>query len=65
MTYRHNWGENRVYFHDEQGQLAAIPADWTSVAPPDPFVVVSGGRSLFCFEDLLELARLLQGSVCH
>ena len=59
LTYRHNWGENRVYFHDEDGRLIALPAQWTSVVPPDPFVVVSRGRSAFRLHDLVELAGLL------
>jgi hypothetical protein len=59
VTYRHNWGENRVYFHDEQGRLVSLPAAWTSVFSPDPFVVLSAGRSAFRVQDLLELARLL------
>ena len=59
MTYRHNWGENRVYFHDEHGRLVSLPAAWTSVFSPDPFVVLSAGRSAFRVQDLLELARLL------
>lgn len=60
VTYRHNWGENRVYYQDKDGRLAAIPAEWTSVGPADPFVMVSDGRSLFRFEDLLQLVRLAQ-----
>jgi Family of unknown function (DUF5372) len=58
VTYRHNWGENRVYFHDDEGQLVSIPAAWTSVFSPDPFVVISAGRSAFRVQDLLELAQL-------
>jgi len=23
VTYRHNWGENRVYFHDDDGAVLA------------------------------------------
>jgi hypothetical protein len=34
------------------------PAQWTSLAPPDPFVAVV--RSAFRVADLLELARLLE-----
>ncbi len=60
MTYRLNWGEERVYFHDDTGRLAAIPARWTSVFPADPFVAVSAGRSSFRFVELRELARLIQ-----
>jgi hypothetical protein len=60
VTYRHNWGEHRVYFHDPQGRLISLPAAWTDVLPPDPFVVLSAGRSAFRVTDLLELAQLLR-----
>jgi hypothetical protein len=60
VTYRHNWGENRVYFHDERKRLVSLPAEWTSFAPADPFLVASRGRALFRFQDLLELSRLLE-----
>lgn len=56
---RHNWGEDRVFYRDRQGHLASIPAGWTSMAPEDPFVVVSAGRSWFRASDLVELARLV------
>jgi Family of unknown function (DUF5372) len=62
VTYRQNWGEDRVYFHDDTGQLVALPARWTSVFPSDPFAVLSAGRSPFCFAQLLELARMIQQS---
>jgi hypothetical protein len=61
VTYRFNWGEERVYFHDAEGRLAAIPAAWTDVFSPDPFVILSAGRSAFRACDLLELARLIAG----
>ena len=61
VTYRHNWGEHRVYFHDDQGQLKALPAEWTDICPADAFVAVSAGRSAFRFQDLCELSRLLRG----
>ena len=60
VTYRLNWGEERVYFHDDTGQLVAIPARWTSVFPTDPFILVSAERSPFRFSQLRELARLIQ-----
>ena len=59
VTVRNNWGEDRVYYHDSDGRLLSIPAAWTDVCAPDPFVLLSAGRSPFCLEDLLELARLL------
>lgn len=61
MTYRFNWGEDRVYFHDAAGRLVAVPAAWTDVFAPDPFVALSAGRSAFRVGDLLELTRLVAG----
>jgi hypothetical protein len=61
LTYRHNWGEQRVYFHDDQGRLASLPASSTDVFAPDPFVRLSSGRSPFRLQDLLELVRILDG----
>jgi hypothetical protein len=58
VTYRHNWGEDRVYFHDDRGNLTALPASWTSVAPKGPFREVAAGRCLLRFVDLIELLAL-------
>lgn len=60
MAYRNNWGEDRVIFHTPDGRLDSIPAVWTDVAAPDPFVVASAGRALFRVEDLLALRELLR-----
>ncbi len=49
----------RVSFHDQEGRLRSLPASWASVAAPDPFVVISAGRSLFRVKELLVLASLL------
>lgn len=59
MAYRHNWGLDRVYFHDDNGELKLLPAAWTDVFPPDPIVVLSAGRSAFRLQDLLELSRMI------
>ena len=59
VMVRNNWGEDRVYYHDLDGRLVSIPAAWTDVCAPDPFVFLSAGRSPFCLEGLVELARLL------
>jgi hypothetical protein len=59
VTVRNNWGEDRVYYHDEQGRLCCIPARWTDAVPADPVVVISAGRSPFRLQDLRELVRLL------
>ena len=59
VTCRHNWKEQRVYYHDETGALCRIPLAWTSAAPEDPFVSLAAGRSAFRVTDLLELSRLV------
>ncbi|MCL0095929.1 Y4bD/Y4pK family protein [Dehalococcoidia bacterium] len=60
ITYRNNWGEERVFFHDSGGRLRSMPASWTSVAAPHPFVAMAAGRALFRVEDLLALVALLR-----
>jgi hypothetical protein len=60
ITYRHNWGLDRVYFHDDNGELKLLPAAWTDVFPPEPVVALSAGRSAFRIEDLLELSRMIE-----
>ena len=47
VACRQNWGKDRVWRHDEDGQLFSLPAGWTDVAAADPFVVVAadGARS--------------------
>jgi hypothetical protein len=31
VEYKNAWGEDRVYFHNEEQQLIALPASWTDV----------------------------------
>lgn len=57
---RKNWRADVVYVLDDHDELVSLPAEWTDVVRPDPFVVVSGGRSPFHVTDLLELARLVE-----
>ncbi len=52
-------GSDRVYFLDDSGELANLPAEWTDMVAADPFVVMSAGRSAFRTTDLLELADLI------
>ena len=61
VNRRKSWQSDRVYFFDDAGELACLPAEWTDLAPEDPFVVVSAGRSPFRTADLLELAELIAG----
>jgi len=60
VTVRQNWGEERVYYHDESGRLCLIPIAWTSLACVDPFVEIAAGRAMFRPEDLLRLAEFVR-----
>ena len=53
------WQSDLVYFFDSAGELVSVPAAWTDLVAPDPFVVVSAGRSPFRTADLLGLAELV------
>jgi hypothetical protein len=55
------WGEDRVYFHNAEGQLEAILASCTDAGGVDPFIAISAGRSWFRYEDLIRLADLIEG----
>ena len=60
LTYRWNWGEDRVMYVRPDGRTRSLPVGWTSVAPADPFVSVAAGRASFRLEDLLALTALLR-----
>jgi len=40
--------------------VRSLPASWTDVDGPDPFLVLSAGRSWFRTEDLLQLTLLVE-----
>ena len=61
LTVRQTWGEDRVYFYDDAGELKALPARWTDAGALDPFVVIAAGRAYFRAADLLALADVLEG----
>ncbi len=60
VAYKNAWGDNRVYFYDDEQRLIALPAAWTDVIAADPFILVASGRSLFKAGDLLELAGFVR-----
>ena len=62
MTFRQNWGEDRVWFYDNDASLRSVPTSWTDAAPMNVFVVVAAGRSLFRVADLLELTQRIQAA---
>jgi Family of unknown function (DUF5372) len=59
VEHRQNWGEDRVYLRDEDGELFSVLAGWTDVVPADPFTVIADGRCPFTAECLLALADLI------
>jgi hypothetical protein len=61
VDYRTAWGEDRVYVHDDAGQLLRLSAAWTDSAEPDAFVVAARGRSVMHGDDLLRLAEWAAG----
>ena len=54
------WGEWRVFYYTEDGQVAYFPSAWTDAGQVDPFVVLSRGRAVVRFEDLLRLVKLVE-----
>jgi hypothetical protein len=55
------WGEERVFFADPQTQqVRSLPLAWTSLALPDPFLVVAAGRTVLRFEDIEPLNQILK-----
>jgi Family of unknown function (DUF5372) len=61
VSYRQDWGEDRVWFQDKVGRLHSLPTSWTDAGAVDPFVALAAGRSLFRVADLVELARQIDG----
>ena len=61
VAVRQTWGEDRVFFFDDDGTQKSLPTGWTDVREPDPFVALAAGRSPFRVDDLLALAELVDG----
>jgi len=59
VTYKKAWGEDRLYFRDDNGRLHHMPVGWTSVEALDAFRTIAAGRCRFKTEDLLQLADLV------
>ena len=60
VVRKHTWAEDRVFFVGDDGRLRSVPAGWTDVIAPDPFVVMAAGRSPLRVADLLALAALVE-----
>jgi hypothetical protein len=64
IAYKNAWGEDRVYFYNDEERLVAPPAAWTDVIAPDPAVLVAFGRAFFRAPDLLDLVVLVCRLAC-
>jgi hypothetical protein len=60
LDARWSWGKRWLYCCDDEGQLFAVPSQWTDQAEQDPFVAVGAGRAHGRIEDLLRLAELVE-----
>jgi hypothetical protein len=60
VSLKQTWGEDRVFYYQDDGRITSIPACWTSIYEPHPFNIISQGRSAFRFRELLELAGLIE-----
>jgi hypothetical protein len=45
VLHAQNWHEDRVWLHDANDRLRALPANWTNIVGEDPFNVVAAGRA--------------------
>jgi hypothetical protein len=48
------WGQWKVFYCAEDGQVSFFPASWTDIAQADPFVALSRGRSLVRSQERLK-----------
>ena len=58
VEHKLNWGEDRVWLREEDGELFSLPAGWTDAVAPDPFTVIAAGRCPFTTDDLLAAGDL-------
>jgi len=49
-----------VFSYDEEGREFRVPEHWTDVISPEPFVLISAGRSLFRVGELVKLSQLVR-----
>jgi hypothetical protein len=63
VTRKVTWGEDRVFYYDQTGNLKSFQSNVTDLLPEDAFALISAGRSAFRAEDLLELRRLIDRHV--
>jgi len=66
LSQSYAWGEERVFFADpESHKVRSLPLAWTSLAPPDPFLVVAANKAVLRFEDVQQLVQFLRQEQTH
>ena len=60
VEVRGSGGGRWIITIDSGGRRRGLPAAWTDLVPPDPFVALSGGRSAFRVCDLVALTILIE-----
>jgi hypothetical protein len=53
-------GDDFLFFQNAESHNNGISVHWTNLNPPNPYIVISDGRSLFRPQELLELVQLLK-----
>jgi hypothetical protein len=56
---RRHWGEDRVVYEGQNGQLRTIASAWTDIDPVDEFRQIAADRAAFRITDLLALCDVL------
>jgi len=59
MDVRRSRYGDRVFFHADTHVLISVPIGWTSLAEPDPFVIIADGTAHFRLDDLHRLADII------
>ena len=55
-----------MFFSDPQTQqVRSLPLAWTSLALPDPFLIVAAGKAVLRFSDLQQLMQFLKEKQTH
>ena len=53
--------EERIFFADPQThRVHSLPLSWTSLAPPDPFLVIAAEQTMLRWKDLQQLVQFLR-----
>jgi hypothetical protein len=55
------WGDDRIFYVNENGQLCLIPANFTDAFEKDPFIELSNEKCVTTFDSLMSLMHIVSG----